>query len=240
MATTLRSLLNRGMPLKFLIPAAAITGALTIGAPSAHALQTGSLEFADGTGDFFSQVNFADPTDTFSVLFNTGTNPLALVSGATGLFVPPFAPAPPSVALGISPATGVFNFVSLVNPFQAVYKLASNTAFTFSNGVTVGIFGGVDFLVSKSATSVQVDVLQTLPPNLTSFVTGLPADPVYVTAGAFTFNDTISPRGGSYSAQVDVAKQVDTVPGPLPILGAGAAFGFSRRLRKRVKSSVVA
>jgi hypothetical protein len=28
-----------------------------------------------------------------------------------------------------------------------------------------------------------------------------------------------------------------TVPGPLPILGAGAAFGFSRKLRKRIKSS---
>jgi len=26
-------------------------------------------------------------------------------------------------------------------------------------------------------------------------------------------------------------------PGPLPIAGAAAAFGFSRRLRKRVRSS---
>jgi hypothetical protein len=27
------------------------------------------------------------------------------------------------------------------------------------------------------------------------------------------------------------------VPGPLPILGAGAAFGFSRRLRRRINTS---
>ena len=27
------------------------------------------------------------------------------------------------------------------------------------------------------------------------------------------------------------------VPGPLPILGAGAAFGFSRKLRNRIKAS---
>jgi hypothetical protein len=27
------------------------------------------------------------------------------------------------------------------------------------------------------------------------------------------------------------------VPGPLPILGAGAAFGFSRRLRRRINAS---
>jgi hypothetical protein len=31
--------------------------------------------------------------------------------------------------------------------------------------------------------------------------------------------------------------QVDRVPGPLPLLGAGAAFGFSRKLRKRIKTS---
>jgi hypothetical protein len=29
----------------------------------------------------------------------------------------------------------------------------------------------------------------------------------------------------------------ESVPGPLPVLGAAAAFGFSRKLRKRIKSS---
>jgi hypothetical protein len=224
--------------LKFLLPAAAITGALTIGAPSAQALQIGNLEFADGTGDFASQVNITDPTDKFSVLFNTGANPVALVSGAGGLFVPPFAPAPPSAAVGISAATANFTFFAPINPFQALYTLDSDTAFTFANGVTVGIFGGVQFIVSQSSTAVQVEVTQNLPPNLTSFVTGLPGGAVSVTAGAFTFNDTFLPTGGSYSAQVNVARE-DTVPGPLPILGAGAAFAYSRRLRKRVKSAAV-
>ena len=31
--------------------------------------------------------------------------------------------------------------------------------------------------------------------------------------------------------------QTQVVPGPLPILGIGAAFGFSRKLRKRIKGS---
>ena len=31
--------------------------------------------------------------------------------------------------------------------------------------------------------------------------------------------------------------QVDHVPGPLPLLGAGAAFGFSRRIRSRIKGA---
>ncbi len=37
------------------------------------------------------------------------------------------------------------------------------------------------------------------------------------------------------SQSVDFQPAPSEVPGPLPLLGAGAAFGFSRRLRKRVK-----
>lgn len=29
----------------------------------------------------------------------------------------------------------------------------------------------------------------------------------------------------------------DTVPGPLPLLGAAAAFGFSRKLRRRINTA---
>ena len=32
----------------------------------------------------------------------------------------------------------------------------------------------------------------------------------------------------------------ERVPGPLPLLGAGAAFGFSRKLRSRIKGSAKA
>ena len=38
--------------------------------------------------------------------------------------------------------------------------------------------------------------------------------------------------GTTYSITPGPASEV---PGPLPILGAGAAFGFSRRLRHRIK-----
>ena len=34
-------------------------------------------------------------------------------------------------------------------------------------------------------------------------------------------------------------KEVDKVPGPLPILGAGVAFGFSRKLRRRIDGARV-
>lgn len=44
--------------------------------------------------------------------------------------------------------------------------------------------------------------------------------------------DKWAPVGGSVDAIQNVYSQV---PGPLPLLGAGAAFGFSRRLRRRIK-----
>ena len=34
-------------------------------------------------------------------------------------------------------------------------------------------------------------------------------------------------------------KQTSTVPGPLPVLGAGVAFGFSRKLRRRINGARV-
>jgi hypothetical protein len=34
-----------------------------------------------------------------------------------------------------------------------------------------------------------------------------------------------------------VGAKINPVPGPLPLLGVGAAFGYSRKLRKRIKSS---
>lgn len=42
-------------------------------------------------------------------------------------------------------------------------------------------------------------------------------------------------KGGSIT---QTAPETDSVPGPLPLLGAAAAFGWSRRLRRRIRPSV--
>jgi hypothetical protein len=39
--------------------------------------------------------------------------------------------------------------------------------------------------------------------------------------------------------QIQVVIDATEVPGPLPLLGAGAAFGYSRRLRRRIRASQV-
>ena len=45
---------------------------------------------------------------------------------------------------------------------------------------------------------------------------------------------TVQPLTGNVDMYQNAFRQV--VPGPLPILGAGAAFGFSRKLRSRIKA----
>jgi len=46
-------------------------------------------------------------------------------------------------------------------------------------------------------------------------------------------------RGTSESIQVILGAAAASVPGPLPLLGAGAAFGWSRKLRKRIATPLI-
>jgi len=79
-------------------------------------------------------------------------------------------------------------------------------------------------------------------------------DPSYSAGSPFlssaTFNNTsLAAQGftslgpvGSWSisgTSESINLFVGQVPGPLPLLGAGAAFGWSRRLRRRISASVI-
>ena len=44
--------------------------------------------------------------------------------------------------------------------------------------------------------------------------------------------------GGQFYVQYEYAQDVSSVPGPLPLLGAAAAFGYSRQIRRKIKASV--
>ncbi|MFN9646200.1 MAG: hypothetical protein ACK6BG_14030 [Cyanobacteriota bacterium] len=65
-----------------------------------------------------------------------------------------------------------------------------------------------------------------------------------LTADSSTTTGPLSVSGTSFyivdvytGSGIDSALNVFQTPGPLPILGAGAAFGFSRKLRSRVKAN---
>ena len=49
--------------------------------------------------------------------------------------------------------------------------------------------------------------------------------------------DSYSFNGNTQLNSISNNFSADPVPGPLPLLGAGAAFGFSRKLRNRIKAS---
>jgi len=48
---------------------------------------------------------------------------------------------------------------------------------------------------------------------------------------------SLSSQGSVASSSISPVSSSSSVPGPIPLLGAGAAFGWSRRLRRRVMSS---
>jgi len=50
---------------------------------------------------------------------------------------------------------------------------------------------------------------------------------------------TWSLNGTSETIQVLLGNPSAAAPGPLPLLGAGAAFGWSRRLRKRIGTPLI-
>ena len=56
-------------------------------------------------------------------------------------------------------------------------------------------------------------------------------------SGVFYAAGDSGPNGGiiDYGPTQSLSLQQNEVPGPLPILGAGSAFGFSRKLRNRIK-----
>lgn len=69
--------------------------------------------------------------------------------------------------------------------------------------------------------------------------------PLLATAKTVTVTDRVRMLQGPPSTLTSVSnswtqKPVQQVPGPLPILGAGVAFGYSRKLRKRITNTLSA
>jgi len=119
---------------------------------------------------------------------------------------------------------------------------------TLSFSGTSGVFSEVTINtggVSLSASTPYVLFFSTIGETQTASGStnwGLISSDVY-SGGDFVFSndsssftspwDTFS--GEDLAFKVNTAPATSSVPGPLPILGLAAAFGFSRKLRKRIK-----
>ena len=118
--------------------------------------------------------------------------------------------------------TGMLEYDLMIDPTRP---------YTFNQGGLAIIgppLGDREYKVKKFATGLPMLMAdETVTQSSASFDPGLKTisvrDEYLVTDGSInSFQNSFTQRG------------TDKAPGPLPLLGAGAAFGFSRRLRTRV------
>jgi hypothetical protein len=124
---------------------------------------------------------------------------------------------------------------SVLGTLEYDLTIAPQSNFTFLEAGLAIIgppVGAPTFKVKKFATGLDPMLMadETVPKSKGLFDPGLKTisvtDEYLVTTGSInSFQNSFIQLPGS---------DPETVPGPLPLLGAGAAFGFSRRLRARV------
>lgn len=141
------------------------------------------------------------------------------------------------------------------------FKCGDKTYFGFGNpdfgtgntGTAVFSFSGVDHFLKLTFNTPLTDDIYKFTYNVTvdppETIVGFASDVTGVNPTLVTETHGLVGGGAptySVSASLDVPlnSNVDSwtltlrqTPGPLPILGVGAAFGFSRKLRNRIKAA---
>jgi hypothetical protein len=167
----------------------------------------------------------SDKTLTLKKLPTVGMGTLQFLEQTPGVWVMDVDFIPDLKAVT---ALGMLEYDLAIDPYSA------NNFDTFDEGGLAIIgptVGAREFKVKKFATGLPMVMAdETNPQVAASFASGLKTitvrDEYMVTKGSInSFQNSFTQQPGT---------PPDRVPGPLPLLGAGAAFGFSRRLRTRV------
>lgn len=166
----------------------------------------------------------------FSVRFNTNLSLAVMISSAAFCFAPNPAEALVTQVTVSGLTYDVTSFVGVYNANQTKFQTLAN------NGVMP--WWGSESLATEFATSVGSAL--GLPYNGNggpSFAYKLEPTifgTTYVNGQLYYQNVGILPVGATTNESFTYATAT-LVPGPLPLFGAGAAFGVSRRLRHRIK-----
>lgn len=209
------------------------------------------LGFSATAGTVFTLPSHAADMDSFNNS-PSGANPLG------GLAIPGVDLNPAVIPLGPSSGPSIGSgIVTLENPAPNTYSVKTGFAPTVNTALATGEFkyeltltGGETWAKAQLTSNVLAGfpganfVKQVCKTNfgvdcINISISNTSASPVEMLMG---FGNTIyvtdTYTGTIPSAQIsDMTNTFTTVPGPLPVLGAGAAFGFSRKLRKRIKAS---
>ena len=113
---------------------------------------------------------------------------------------------------------------------------------TYSGTLPINSFSGNTTGVPPSGIGSPIMTLSGAPNLSPITLAGSPVTQSFNTPLGYSVNLTYSYNfaGSSNGTRIQsVTSTFEAVPGPLPILGGGIAFGFSRRLRRRIQASKV-
>jgi hypothetical protein len=137
---------------------------------------------------------------------------------------------------GFNAPTGTYTYGFKVALFNPPSGQAFKSFVTDASGSDTG--GTFNYTKSLSSDAPDTgDSMSSAPGsagNMVNFTTPYPDGQIAPVTFAATINVTSGVLTGSTDS-VNQQRNGEEVPGPLPLLGAGAAFGFSRRLRSRIK-----
>lgn len=202
------------------------SGGSTFPVPAGFTLSSVTLTVAGTTGGSFRASNpIIGSTNTLTTTQNFG---LTANSNNSPGYTNGVSPKAPNTSMTIPAAT--FTPPGTYTMGTADFNVApTSQTLTWTIWNTTSIGGSVAPIGNPTFFMAATPQPKSLPVNTFFTLTSTPG-------GAFIFpGDNASTLalnlGGSFVTY-------NFVPGPLPILGAGAAFGWSRRLRKRISQSV--
>jgi hypothetical protein len=202
----------------------ALRGLLASLAVGAVALQTPEVQAACIGGNSvcttFDPTTTSTPTDVGG--FTGSGNNAATYDKAKLRITFTGTPVPLTFSNFFLKGQGITSSLSFGNLTATTSGLRAESAFiTLNNSVSGNV---LDF----SQNTVSFDI-----PSGVSLGSSLTIDVQY----ADTLENNVNTSVNDFTT---TASSPPAVPGPLPLLGAGAAFGFSRTLRKRIKASTKA
>jgi hypothetical protein len=194
-------------------------GVLTGGASLLNA--GGAIASCPPPGPTFSNNGFYSTTLTNNAATHPGTCSIESPFAGNPFFDNVVAIEYDFAPNNINNTSGVYQYsvTSSVGAFTD-YRLDFDTQLGSTSAVTKEIFSDSSF--SNLIGTVNENELTILKPLTNQSLTTI------------WVRDTYSAQSGDV---LDTVTNTFQTPGPLPILGAGAAFGFSRKLRGRIKAA---
>jgi hypothetical protein len=153
----------------------------------------------------------------------------------------------PMHTLNLGTSTGSWGIGTYTLSYKLKVKAPSTNVLSYYRNQVGSALFGTNTGTYQTTFSGLMPVTATAPAPVTANINGGPSPTAIftdaVTEAMFT-NTLIVTEGGATVLDNTLVQEPgpggdpEEVPGPLPLLGAGAAFGFSRRIRNRIKAAV--